>query len=69
MRQFDLIYVMTGGGPANATQTLNMYVFKVGFSFLNMGYGSALATVLMLVCIVISFVLVKYSGIELETNR
>lgn len=69
IRQFDLIYVMTGGGPANATQTLNMYVFKVGFSFLNMGYGSALATVLMLVCIGISFVLVKYSGIELEVNR
>jgi multiple sugar transport system permease protein len=69
VRMFDLIYVMTGGGPANATQTLNMYVFKVGFTFLNMGYGSALATLLMLVCIVISFVLVKYSGIELETNR
>ena len=69
VRMFDLIYVMTGGGPANATQTLNMYVFKVGFSFLNMGYGSALATVLMLVCIAISFALVKYSGIELEAGR
>jgi multiple sugar transport system permease protein len=69
VRMFDLIYVMTGGGPANVTQTLNMYVFKVGFSFLNMGYGSALATVLMLVCVAISLVLVKYSGIELETNK
>ncbi len=69
VRMFDLIYVMTAGGPANATQTLNMYTFKVGFSFLNMGYGSALATVLMLVCIAISFVLVKYSGIELEVRK
>jgi len=69
VRMFDLIYVMTGGGPANATQTLNMYVFKVGFTFLNMGYGSALATVLMLICIAISFLLVKYSGIELEVGR
>ncbi len=69
VRMFDLIYVMTGGGPANATQTLNMYVFKVGFTFLNMGYGSALATILMLVCVGISFVLVKYSGIELEVTR
>ncbi|CAA9575247.1 MAG: N-Acetyl-D-glucosamine ABC transport system, permease protein 1 [uncultured Thermomicrobiales bacterium] len=66
IRMFDLIYVMTSGGPANATQTLNMYAYKVGFQFLNIGYGSALAVVLMLVCIGISFVLVKYSGIELE---
>lgn len=66
IRMFDLIYVMTSGGPANATQTLNMYAYKVGFQFLNIGYGSALAVVLMLVCIAISFVLVRYSGIELE---
>ncbi len=66
IRMFDLIYVMTSGGPANATQTLNMYAYKVGFQFLNIGYGSALAVVLMLVCVAISFVLVRYSGIELE---
>ncbi len=68
IRMFDLIFVMTAGGPANATQTLNMYAYKVGFSFLNMGYGSALAVVLMLVCIGISFVLVRYSGLELEVR-
>jgi multiple sugar transport system permease protein len=66
IRMFDLIYVMTGGGPANATQTLNMYAFKVGFSFLDIGYGSAVAVVLMLFSIAVSFVLVKFSGIELE---
>lgn len=68
VRMFDLIYVMTGGGPANATQTINMYAYKVGFMFLDMGYGSALAMVLMLICIGISFILVKYSGIELGAN-
>ncbi len=68
IRMFDLIFVMTAGGPANATQTLNMYAYKVGFSFLNMGYGSALAVVLMLVCIGISFILVRYSGLELEAR-
>jgi len=68
IRMFDLIFVMTAGGPANATQTLNMYAYKVGFSFLNMGYGSALAVVLMIVCIGISFILVRYSGLELEAR-
>ena len=69
LRMFDIIYVMTGGGPANMTQTLNMYAFKVGFTFLNMGYGSAMAVVLMVVCIAASFILVKYSGLELGADR
>lgn len=66
IRLFDTIFIMTSGGPANATQTLNMYAYKVGFTFLNMGYGSALAVVLLVICLVISVILVKYSRIELE---
>ena len=66
LRMFDLIYVMTAGGPANATQTLNMYAFKVGFQFLNIGYGSALAVVLMGICVAVSLVFVKYSGLDVE---
>ena len=66
IRLFDLIYVMTSGGPANATQTLNLYTFKVGFTFLDIGYGSALAVVLMAVCLGISFVLVRSSGLDVE---
>jgi multiple sugar transport system permease protein len=66
IRMFDLIYVMTSGGPANATQTLNMYAFKVGFQFLDIGYGSALAVVLMAICMVISFLAVRFSGFDLE---
>ncbi len=69
IRLFDTIFVMTNGGPANATQTLNMYAYKVGFAFLNMGYGSALAVILLLICLAISIVLVKYSGLELEGER
>jgi multiple sugar transport system permease protein len=66
---FDLIYVMTSGGPANATQTLNLYAFKVGFTFLDIGYGSALAVTLMAICIGVSWVLVRYSGIEVGGAR
>jgi multiple sugar transport system permease protein len=66
LRMFDLVYVMTAGGPANATQTLNMYAFKVGFQFLNIGYGSALAVVLMALCVVVSLIFVKYSGLDVE---
>ncbi len=69
LRMFDLIYVMTSGGPANATQTLNMYAFKVGFQFLDIGYGSALAVSLMLICMVVSFFAVRFSGFDLEGTR
>jgi multiple sugar transport system permease protein len=66
LRLFDLIYVMTSGGPANATQTLNLYAFKVGFTFLDIGYGSALAVALMAICVGLSLIIIRYSGLEVE---
>lgn len=43
----DLIYVMTGGGPANATQILSTYIFTTAFRKLDFGYASAIAVVLL----------------------
>ena len=42
-RVFDSVYVLTGGGPANSTETLSVYAYKVLFQSLEFGYGSALA--------------------------
>ena len=42
-RVFDAIYVLTGGGPANTTETLSIYAYKVLFQALELGYGSAIA--------------------------
>lgn len=42
-RVFDAIYVLTGGGPANTTETLSVYAYKVLFQTLEFGYGSTLA--------------------------
>ena len=44
-RVFDTIYVLTGGGPANSTETLSIYVYRTLFHALEFGYGSALAVV------------------------
>jgi len=49
LRVFDAIYVLTGGGPANATETLSIYAYRVLFQTLDFGYGSALAVVMLLV--------------------
>ena len=48
LRVFDAVYVLTGGGPANATETLSIYAYKVIFQTLEFGYGSALSVVVML---------------------
>jgi multiple sugar transport system permease protein len=42
-RVFDAVYVLTGGGPANSTETLSIYAYRVLFQTLQFGYGSALA--------------------------
>jgi multiple sugar transport system permease protein len=47
-RVFDVIYVLTGGGPANSTETLSVYAYKVLFQTLQFGYGSSLAVVVFL---------------------
>jgi multiple sugar transport system permease protein len=40
---FDLVYVMTGGGPGGSTETISLYAFQSYFRYLDFGYGSAVA--------------------------
>jgi multiple sugar transport system permease protein len=47
-RVFDAVYVLTGGGPANTTETLSIYAYKVLFQTLQFGYGSTLSVVVFL---------------------
>lgn len=47
-RVFDAVYVLTGGGPANTTETLSIYAYKVLFQTLQFGYGSTLSTMIFL---------------------
>jgi multiple sugar transport system permease protein len=46
---FGLIYTMTRGGPGNKSQTLPLYMYEQSFSFGQLGYGTALALVLLAV--------------------
>lgn len=47
-RVFDAVYILTGGGPANTTETLSIYAYKVLFQLLQFGYGSTLSVVVFL---------------------
>jgi multiple sugar transport system permease protein len=49
LKVFDTIFLMTAGGPGNATLVLVNYIYNVGFQFFESGYASALSVVLFLV--------------------
>ena len=56
---FDLIYVLTGGGPANSTQVITYYIYKKGFNFLEFGGATALSYILTLLLLVFVYVYYK----------
>ncbi len=59
LRFFDLIYIITQGGPGNASTTLNIYAFRRGFEFFDMGYASALMIALSLTIVVVVVFMVR----------
>ena len=46
---FDKVYALTGGGPGQATETLSMYVYRLGFKFFDVGLASTAAVVMIVV--------------------
>jgi multiple sugar transport system permease protein len=55
-RVFDAVYVLTGGGPGNSTETLSIYAYKTLFQTLQFGYGSAHAVVMFALVLLITAV-------------
>lgn len=58
---FDLVFVTTGGGPANATQVLGTYTYTQAFAFGNMGYANAMAVVLLVTAVLLGWLQVRLS--------
>jgi len=54
LKYFDLIYVMTGGGPGNATELMATYMYKLSFTHFKMGYGSTVAVGMFILITVIA---------------
>lgn len=59
---FDLIQVMTGGGPAGATETVSIYIYSTVMRYLDFGYGAALVVVTFLLLILV--VAIAYSFLK-----
>lgn len=63
---FGLIYAMTGGGPGTSTTTLSIYMYKQAFGSYQMGYGTAIALIMLVVGIVLSLISVRLSNTSLK---
>lgn len=68
-RVYDLIAILTGGGPGGATETLSVYSYKLMIGQSNYGYGSTVV-IAMFVCVaIIAFVFIKGLGAEVVSNE
>lgn len=59
LRFFDIIYITTGGGPGNASNAMNIYAFRLGFEYFDLGYAAALMLTLTAVVLGAVFALNK----------
>ncbi|MBC8100209.1 MAG: sugar ABC transporter permease [Armatimonadetes bacterium] len=58
-RLFDIVYVATKGGPGDATEILSMYAYREMFQFFNIGYGSAIAVIILIIGVILSQILYR----------
>ncbi len=66
LKYFDLIYVMTGGGPNGASEVIASYMYKKAFGIYDFGYGSAIAFFLLLITLVVTWLTRKLTASEDE---
>jgi raffinose/stachyose/melibiose transport system permease protein len=59
LQQFILVWIMTKGGPVNASETLSTYMYRFGFVRFQLGYGSAVAIYMFLFCLAFSLVYLR----------
>jgi len=59
LKNFDLFFGLTQGGPGNSTEVLNFYTYIVGFKFFKLGYSSSLSYILLVIIIILSNILIK----------
>ena len=58
-KAYDHFYIMTQGGPLKTTQTIVMYINKVGFEYYDIGRGSAISVLFLIILLIISYLQLK----------
>jgi ABC-type sugar transport system permease subunit len=65
LRVFDLVFVMTQGGPADATNVLQFYGYKKSFAEGMIGYGSAISVAVFLISLLLSVLYIRWVGMRI----
>jgi len=63
-RVFDLVFVMTKGGPGYSSEVLILYIYKTAFWFNKYGYAASLTTAMLIVIFAISFFYIRITRLE-----
>jgi multiple sugar transport system permease protein len=64
IKTFDTIFVITKGGPAFASETLNLYIYSNAFDYLHIGYSSAALVVFFVIVLGLSLALIRVRRVE-----
>jgi multiple sugar transport system permease protein len=57
VKSFDIIFAITQGGPGTASETINVYLYSVAFTYYDLGYGSAIAVILFVLVVALAALL------------
>jgi multiple sugar transport system permease protein len=64
LKIFDIIFMVTWGGPSGATETLSLYIYRTAFRFGNLGYAATLAFVMLILLSVVITIFLKLIGLS-----
>ena len=62
LRSFEFSYLLTHGGPGNASELMTTYMYKQAFSSMKYGYGSSVAIMIVIICMVVGMLFRKFTG-------
>lgn len=68
LKFFDLVYNMTQGGPNHRTDVLATHLYTQGFQYFKYGYASTISVVLLIMCLIVSFIINKCIKVEIYEN-
>jgi raffinose/stachyose/melibiose transport system permease protein len=60
LQVFDQVFIITGGGPANASATMATYLYQRGFASYEFGYGSAIAVIMFIICFAFALIYQRF---------
>ena len=63
-KMFGEIYVMTGGGPANATEVFGLYLYQNAFHYWQLGYATAVGTIVFGICLIVNAIMARVGRVD-----